>query len=104
MFFFPPHPSIHLALNISSHIFGHLATNNPNRRLVSLVEEVEDQEKEMEPIYDEFEDKIIYRDLSEALVIHKSFNFVQSKDDNMWFRYIFHNYFTAYGQNLQCYL
>lgn len=51
--------SLHLALNVSEVIGLYIASDYPNRRFVSLVEEVEDQEEKIEPIYYESEYEIL---------------------------------------------
>ncbi|KAL3501893.1 hypothetical protein ACH5RR_036342 [Cinchona calisaya] len=54
--------------------FGHIASDCPNCKIVSLIEEDIWEEAEEEPIYDEGHEKdIIYEDYGEALVVQKKF-------------------------------
>ncbi|XP_038979894.1 uncharacterized protein LOC120110006 [Phoenix dactylifera] len=79
--------------------YGHIASECPNRRVVSLAEEGDGEENESDSIYDEIEKDITYSDHGEALVVRRTLNSVRSKDDHMWLRHnIFHTRCTAHGK------
>ncbi|KAK0590976.1 hypothetical protein LWI29_033915 [Acer saccharum] len=82
--------------------FGHIASNCPNRKMVSLVEEemeMEDEE-DFSPETNEdvaVEEEITYADRGEALVVQRSLKVTYVEDEWLW-NNIFHTRCTSHGK------
>ncbi|PKI65306.1 hypothetical protein CRG98_014270 [Punica granatum] len=81
--------------------FGHIAAECPNRKIISLVEEAND-----EPVYDTYDDEeneveqeeVTYGDQGKALVIQRILKSTHVEDDK-WLRHnIFHTRCTSHGK------
>ncbi|XP_042416946.1 uncharacterized protein LOC122005804 [Zingiber officinale] len=79
--------------------FGHFATDCPNRRVVTFVEEKEEEESYgTAPIYDDSGDdgEITYADHGESLVIRRSLNTTYGEDQSWLCNNIFHTRCTSH--------
>ncbi|PKI58170.1 hypothetical protein CRG98_021428, partial [Punica granatum] len=81
--------------------FGHIASECPNRKIISLVEETND-----EPVYDTYDDEeneveqeeVTYGDQGKALVVLRILKSAHVEDDK-WLRHnIFHTRCTSHGK------
>ncbi|PKI48455.1 hypothetical protein CRG98_031160 [Punica granatum] len=81
--------------------FGHIASEYPNRKIISLVEEAND-----EPVYDTYDDEeneveqeeVTYGDQGKALVVQCILKSAHVEDDK-WLRHnIFHTRCTSHGK------
>ncbi|XP_017978278.1 PREDICTED: uncharacterized protein LOC108662429 [Theobroma cacao] len=83
--------------------FGHIASDCPNRRIISLVEEEDyvNWEK-LEPVYDEYDDEEIEKvsaDHGEALIVRRNLNTALMTKDESWLRHnIFYTRCTSQGK------
>lgn len=79
--------------------FGHIAADCPNRKMVSLVEEEMEEEKET-TVFSELEDddEITYADHGESLVIQRSLNAAHVEEDSWLRNNIFHTKCTAHDK------
>ncbi|KAG5539880.1 hypothetical protein RHGRI_020186 [Rhododendron griersonianum] len=79
--------------------FGHIAADCPNRKMVSLVEEEMEEEKETTVFSEpEDDDEITYADHGESLVIQRSLNAAHVEEDSWLRNNIFHTKCTAHGK------
>nr|CAD1839672.1 unnamed protein product [Ananas comosus var. bracteatus] len=83
---------------------GHIASECPNRRIVTLLDEIPDEEECLEttsPVYDEEvegEDEVTYGDGGEALVIRRALSATPVKEDDWLRNNIFHTRCTSHGK------
>ncbi|KAL6187779.1 hypothetical protein ACLB2K_039174 [Fragaria x ananassa] len=84
---------------------GHIASECPNRRIFSLVEEFGETSKRIygPPVYDEYaeesDEEITWSDHGESLVIRIVMNTMKTEDNPNWLRHnIFHTKCTASGK------
>nr|CAD1832771.1 unnamed protein product [Ananas comosus var. bracteatus] len=83
---------------------GHIASECPNRRIVTLLDEIPDEEECLEttsPVYDEEvegEDEVTYGDGGEALVIRRALSATPIKEDDWLRNNIFHTRCTSHGK------
>ncbi|XP_031398394.1 uncharacterized protein LOC116208956 [Punica granatum] len=81
--------------------FGHIASECPNRKIISLVEEAND-----EPVYDTYDDKeneveqeeVTYGDQGKALVVQRILKSAHVEDDKWLQHNIFHTRCTSHGK------
>lgn len=78
--------------------FGHIASDCPNRKIVSLVEEAI-EEVEDDSLTNEWdEDDVTYEDQGESLVVRRSLNAIHVEEDNWLRNNIFHTRCTSHGK------
>ncbi|KAK4489910.1 hypothetical protein RD792_000558 [Penstemon davidsonii] len=70
--------------------FGHIASECPNRKIVSLVEENFDEELEEETNKEEDENEITFGDQGESLIIHRCLSSAKVGEDTFLEENIFH--------------
>ncbi|XP_065017690.1 transposon Tf2-1 polyprotein [Musa acuminata AAA Group] len=84
------------------HGFGHIASDCPNRRIVTLVEDHSDggeDETDNEPKYDDDEEEITYADHGLSIVLQRSLQVSYVADDESWVRKnVFHTKCTSLGK------
>ena len=84
------------------HGFGHIASDCPNRRIVTLVEDHSDggeDETDDEPKYDDDEEEITYADHGLSIVLQRSLQVSYVADDESWVRKnVFHTKCTSFGK------
>ncbi|XP_031375447.1 uncharacterized protein LOC116189849 [Punica granatum] len=81
--------------------FGHIASEYPNRKIISLVEEAND-----EPVYDTYDDeeneveqeKVTYGDQGKTLVVQRILKSAHVEDDKWLPHNIFHTRCTSHGK------
>ncbi|XP_059441888.1 uncharacterized protein LOC132174213 [Corylus avellana] len=78
------------------HVFGHIAYDCPNRKIISLVEEDLEDDVKNEPVDEEFEEDLIYADQGESLIIRRILKSTYAEED--WLRNIFHTKCTSSGK------
>jgi hypothetical protein len=78
------------------HGFGHIASDCPNRKIISLVEE-ELEDNAEEQVEEESEEELTYADQGESLVIRRLLRSTYAEDD--WLQNnIFHTKCTSNGK------
>jgi hypothetical protein len=79
------------------HGFGHIASDCPNRKIISLVEEELEDNAEEEQVEKESEEELTYTDQGESLVIRRLLRSTYAEDD--WLRNnIFHTKCSSNGK------
>jgi hypothetical protein len=82
---------------LKCHGFGHIASDCPNRKMISLVEEDLEDDVEDEPVDDESEEEWTNEDQGESLVIRRILKSTCVEED--WLRNnIFHTKCTSSGK------
>ncbi|KAK0598320.1 hypothetical protein LWI29_033651 [Acer saccharum] len=84
--------------------FGHIASECPNRRIVSLVEEENEEEMEEDSKADDYNDQeegeeVTYANHGMSLIIQRNLSVAREEEDEDWLRKnMFHTKCTSHGK------
>ncbi|XP_021737357.1 uncharacterized protein LOC110703884 [Chenopodium quinoa] len=78
--------------------FGYIASECPNSRIISLVEEELLEEEQVEDIEDDNNEEVLHADEGESLVIRRTLNAAPVKEDEWLRNNIFHTRCTSHGK------